>query len=163
MILETSSKTYGVTGSSSLINLLVVKTRWFSVIPHALNSSIAGLLSSYSEISFISIFSFPSPNIPAVPIVFAPFLRACLIIFDAVGIVSPPAITIITTSPLIKSKLSSSMYSGWLSTFLKSSLWVHRRFKKSGLFSPFSAPSSLKITSPPSIFCPSNAPIIFGQ
>ena len=57
-------------------------------------------------------FSSPNPKIPAVPIVLAPLFCACLIILAVVGIVFPPAITIITTSPLIKSILSSSMYSG---------------------------------------------------
>lgn len=69
----TSSKVYGVTGSLSLINLFVVKTKWFSVTPCALNSSIAGLLLSYSEMSFISMCSLPNPNIPAVLMVLAPF------------------------------------------------------------------------------------------
>ena len=101
MTFATSSKTYGVTGSLSRINLFVVKTKWFSVIPCCLNSSTAGLLLSYSLISLISIFSSPNPNIPAVPIVLAPILCACLTICEAVEIVFPPAITMIMTSPLI--------------------------------------------------------------
>ena len=63
-------------------------------MPCFFSSSTAGLESSYSEMSFISMFSSPNPKIPAVPIVLAPFSWACFIISAAVGIVFPPAITI---------------------------------------------------------------------
>ena len=44
---------------------------------------------SYSDISLISISSLPKPNIPAVPIVFAPLSWACFMISAAARILSP--------------------------------------------------------------------------
>ena len=107
-------------GIASLMNVLVVKIRWSFTIPSFLSSLTAGLESSNSEMSLTIISSSPIPNIPAVPNVLEPFSCAFLIIFAAVGIVFPPAISITTTSPVIKSRLSSEMSSVMETTSLKS-------------------------------------------
>ena len=120
-------------GIESRIKVLVVTTIWSLTMPSFLNSSITGLESSNSDMSFTMISSSPIPNIPAVPKVLEPFSCAFLIIFAAVGTVFPPAISITTTSPVIKSKLSSLISSLIETTSLKSFGWVEISFKKSDL------------------------------